>query len=141
MKWIVAIILAAAVAYAMSHDLAGCGSGITLFQVWCDGKVVKNTCEGKLGDLLLRVTFTAFPDRQEVVTHTGSVVQQYDDCVVQDRRTWTCTQRFPDGSQTVRSMNDGEFTVFKTDDPSPHDTVFVSAWRYYWHRLTSKSSG
>ena len=142
MKWIVAIILAAAVAYAMSHDLAGCGSGITLFQVWCDGKVVKNTCEGKLGDLLQRVTFTAFPDRQEVVTHIGSVVQRFDGCVVQDPRTWTCTQHFSDGTTATRAMNDGEFSYFTTDaSHSGHDTVFVSAWRYYWHRLNSKSSG
>jgi hypothetical protein len=137
MKWIVAIILAAAVAYEMSHDLAGCDSGVTLLQVWCDGKVVKNTCEGKLGHLLQRVSFSAFPDRQEVVTHSGSAVERLDGCVVQDRRTWTCTQHFPDGTIMTRAMNDGEFTHFSTDaPPSGYHTVFVSAWRYYWHRFT-----
>src|SRR5262245_34773832 len=133
------VLLLILTACEMSRDLAGCDSGVTRFQVYCEGKLVQNRCEGQLAELLLRVTFTAFPDRQEVVLHIGSAVQRLSDCVVQDRRTWTCTQRFSDGSKTVRSMNDGEFTAYKTDDPSPHDTVFVSPWRYYWHHFTRDS--
>jgi hypothetical protein len=62
-------------------------------------------------------SFAAFPDRQEVITHTGSTVQRLDDCVVQDRRTWTYTQHFPDDSMAIRAMNNGEFAFFNTDAP------------------------
>src|SRR5262245_47777047 len=108
------VLLLMLTACEMSRDLAGCDPGVTLFLVECDGKVVNDTCEGKLGDLLLRETFTAFPDRQEVVIHIGKTVQRLDDCVVQDRRTWTCTQQFSDGTTSTRALDNGQFHFFNT---------------------------
>jgi hypothetical protein len=109
---LVLVLLLMLTACEMSHDLAGCGQEVTLFAVNCEGKVDGGTCQGKLGYLVGRVQFVAFPDRQEVVTHTGTAVKRLEDCAVQDWRTWTCTDHYPDSSTMTRWMNNGQLTQY-----------------------------
>ena len=105
----VSVIVVAVVGYFMLdviRDLAR-PREVTLYAVDCKGKAVGNMCDGKLGVPLGRVTFVAFPDRQEVVMNAGGTVERLDGCVVQNWQTWTCTEHHPNGGATVWAMNGG----------------------------------
>jgi hypothetical protein len=127
----------------MTSDLTGCDSEreVSAFAVMCQGKAVGNMCQGKLSLPLGRVTFVAFPDRQEVVENAGKGGPiKLHNCVVQDWRTWTCSSNDPDG-QLTQIMDRGEFT--ENFQPNPSNTplpeiVYLPAWRYYWHSFTWK---
>jgi hypothetical protein len=137
------VLLLMLTACEMTSDLAGCNFAreVSVFPVACEGKVVANFCQGKLGVPLNRATFVAFPDRQEVVHRQAGIVTRLDNCTVQDWRTWTCASYTSDG-QVTRSMDRGEFNEYDPPQgPLTPSWVYVSAWRYYWQRFTWKPSG
>src|SRR5262245_50070858 len=135
---LVAAVISCYFLFDMIRDI-GSPREVSLYAVDCKGKSVGNISDGKLGVPLGRVTFVAFPDRQEVVMNSGGTVERLDGCVVQDWRTWTCTAQYPDGSAMVWAMNEG--ALAQTNVPHGSDDqipvpVYLPAWAYYWHRYT-----
>jgi len=67
-------------------------------------------------------------------------VGRLDNCVVLDWRTWTCGSSDESG-QLIQRMDRGEFFESYQGPLKLPVTVYIPAWRYYWHDFTWKPSG
>jgi len=115
-------------------DLPG-AQEVWVYPLECKGKVADNRCIGTLGEPMPPFSFVAFPDRQEVVKHSGGIVTRLEGCAVFDWRTWNCISENEAGTR-IQMMDRGAFAVYFEPrgggiTMSEQLRVYMSAWLYY----------
>jgi len=107
-------------------------SKVTVYRVMCSGEIKNGSCEGKKWPLD-RITFEVSEDQQRVIMSFNKGdpdLLRMDDCVVKDKKNWTCTT----GGVLRDSMIQGEY---KREPPSL-DTYYVPRWKWWILQLSSR---
>jgi hypothetical protein len=137
-----AIVVAVVVVLALSHESS---RTVTVYPMEsCTQGCAYITSNGtyKRQQLPLgKETYTAIPERQEVVTQSGSLfralTQDGYQCAVVDRRNWSCSRGdkgdpMPD---EILTMEDGELTYIENPEAPMADKstrLFYSSYCYSW---------